>query len=276
MRTNKILLSAVLLIAVAGIIFQAVRLHTSPAPAAAQSVAAPTPATTAARSQGAEQAPAATSASVHDEDNNNAAPPSIAAAAAPAAEAKSAADEVFDQSLDLLVSPQASLQQKQAVWNQLRNTGQLGHAIAALEERQQADPTSAEIPTQLGMAYLLNISATSDVREQGIGGMKADMSFDAALKLDPTNWEAQFFKASALTHWPDSMNTGPQVIQRFTTLIQQQEAQPPRPEFVQSYVLLGDQYQKSGQPDAARQAWGRGLSLFPTSQTLSQRLNPAP
>ena len=275
MRTNKILLSAVVLIAAAGVIFWAASQHTSPAPtpAGAASVVS-LPATSVQKPS--EPAPAAAPAVAAHDSENSAPLATVAAAPVPAAEARSAADEVFDQSLDLLVSPQASLQQKQAVWNQLRNSGQLGRAIAALEERQQADPTSAEIPTQLGMAYLLNISATSDVREQGIGGMKADMSFDAALKLDPTNWEAQFFKASALTHWPDSMNTGPQVIQRFTTLIQQQEAQPPRPEFVQSYVLLGDQYQKSGQPDAARQAWGRGLSLFPTSQTLSQRLNPAP
>jgi hypothetical protein len=72
------------------------------------------------------------------------------------------------------------------------------------------------------------------------------------------------------------MNMGPQVIQRFSTLVDQQESEPVRPEFVQTYVLLGDQYQKSGQTDEARQAWTRGLMFFPGSQTLAQRLNPAP
>jgi hypothetical protein len=277
MQTNKILLPAVALIAAAGVIFWAARQHPP-------SVSDPTHATAATPpvappSQTAEPAPAsvpAPTAPAHDGETNNPPAPTVAAASTPAAETKTAADDVFEQDVNLLLSPQASFLQKQAVWGQLRNAGQIGRTIAALEERQQADPTSAEIPAQLGLAYLMNISTTSDVREQGIGGMKADMSFDAALKLDPTNWEAGFLKASALSHWPDSMNMGPQVIQRFSTLIQQQEAQPPRPEFVQSYVLLGDQYQKSGQPDEARQVWNRGLSLFPSSQTLAQRLTPAP
>jgi hypothetical protein len=278
MRTNKILLPAVALIVAAGVILWAVRQPTPSAPDAASASPATPPQATP-HSQTAEPATAAApvpSASVHDGENHNPPAPVVAASPAPAPEVKTAADDVFEQSVNLLISPQASFLQKQAVWGQLRNAGQIGRVIAALEERQQADPTSAEIPAQLGMAYLMNISTTSDVREQGIGGMKADMSFDAALKLDPTNWEAGFLKASALSHWPDSMNMGPQVIQRFSTLIQQQEAQPPRPEFVQSYVLLGDQYQKTGQPDEARQVWNRGLNLFPGSQTLAQRLNPAP
>ena len=269
---NKILLSAAALIVAAGLILRAVREHAAITPAAPR-VAAATPPSAIPRSQSAGPEPASPA---HDGEDNNAPPPPVAVASAPAAEPQSSADEAFEQSLDVLVSPEATFLQKQAVWGQLRSSGQIGRVIAALEERQAADPTSAEIPTELGMAYLLNISTTTDVREQGIGGMKADMSFDAALKLDPTNWEAGFLKASALAHWPDSMNMGPQVIQRFSTLIDQQESEPVSPEFVQTYVLLGDQYQKSGQSDAARQAWTRGLMFFPGSQTLAQRLNPAP
>ena len=275
MQNNKILLPAAALIVATGIILWAVREH-SPLTQAAPRVAEVVPTAATQRRQAAEQEPATTPAPVHNGEDSNPPARAVATAPIPVVEAKSAADEAFDQGVNLLLSPHATFQQRQAVWGQLRNTGQIGRAITALEELQQANPTNAEIPTQLGMAYLINISTASDVREQGIGGMKADMSFDAALKLDPTNWEAGFFKASALTHWPDSMKVGPQVIQRFTTLIEQQEAQLPRPEFVQSYVLLGDQYQKSGQTEEARQAWARGLNVFPGSQTLAQRLNPTP
>jgi hypothetical protein len=272
MRTNKILLPAMVLIVAAGVVLWVGRENTTPTPAMPRvpAVTQPPPVP---RSQAAEPGPAAgpdSPAPAHDGEVNNPPAPATTAASVPSA------DEAFEQSVDLLVSPEATFLQKQAVWGQLRSAGQLGRVIAELEARQAADPASAEIPTQLGMAYLMNISTTSDVREQGIGGMKSDLSFDTALQLDPTNWEAGFLKASALAHWPDSMNMGSQVIQRFTNLIEQQESEPVRPEFVQTYVLLGDQYLKSGQPDAARQAWNRGLMLFPGSQTLAQRLNPAP
>jgi hypothetical protein len=275
MQTNKILLAAVGLTAAAGIILWAMHEQNAAAPAT-PSVTAATLAPAAPRNQTAEQAPAAGTApaSAHDGGESNSPAPALAAASEPVAEPKTALDEALEQAVNLLVSPQATFMQKQAVWGQLRNTGQIGSVITALKERQTAEPGSAEILTQLGVAYLINISTTQDVREQGIGGMKADMSFDTALQLDPTNWEAGFYKASALTHWPDSMKMGPQVIQRFTTLIEQQETQPARAEFVQSYVLLGDQYQKSGQAEEARQAWARGLVVFPGSQALAQRLSP--
>ncbi|HWA10061.1 MAG TPA: hypothetical protein VG838_11470 [Opitutaceae bacterium] len=276
MQSNKILLSAVGVPVLAGLGLWLTR---------PQTVASATPSIPDARPSSvsssrppvAATAPAEALVAPPSQDASPApSAPAAMAANAPAPEPKSPADEALEQAVNLLVSPQSTFLQRQAVWGQLRNSGQIPQVIAALEQRQAADPTSAEIPTALGMAYLINISTSSDVREQGIGGMKADMSFDAALKIDPNNWEAGFLKASALTHWPDSMKMGPQVIQRFSNLIELQESQPSQPQFVQSYVLLGDQYQKSGQADEARQAWSRGLVLFPGSQTLAQRLNPAP
>lgn len=190
---------------------------------------------------------------------------------------KTADDLAFEQTVNSLISPQTSFVQKQAAWAGLRgNPGQIDRAIALLEQHALENPTDAEIPAQLGLAYLMKISTSQDVREQGMGGMKADLSFDAALKLDPTNWSANFLKSQALMHWPDSMNMGPQVVQRLSTLIEQQESQPSRPEFAMTYQLLGEQYQKSGQAEEARQIWTRGLSYFPGSRSLAQKLNPAP
>ena len=188
-----------------------------------------------------------------------------------------AEDLAAEQAVTQLISPETSFVQKQSVWASLRNNPeQVDRMIALLERSAQQNPQEAEIPAQLGLAYLMKISTSQDVREQGMGGMKADLSFDAALKLDPTNWSANFLKAQALMHWPDSMNMGPQVIQRFTNLIEQQESQPSRPEFAMTYQLLGEQYQKTGQAEEARQIWTRGLGYFPNSRSLAQKLNPAP
>jgi tetratricopeptide (TPR) repeat protein len=112
----------------------------------------------------------------------------------------------------------------------------------------------------------------SDVREQGILAMQADKLFDTALNLDPANWEARFTKAVSLSYWPASMGKTEEVIQQFTTLIQQQETQTPQAQFADSYIWLGDQYQKAGRNDDAKSVWERGVSLFPDSEKLRGKL----
>jgi tetratricopeptide (TPR) repeat protein len=106
----------------------------------------------------------------------------------------------------------------------------------------------------------------------GMLGMQADQNFDAALELDPANWEAQFFKAAAMSYWPLELNKGEEVVQRFARLIDQQEALLPEPQFAQTYVLLGDQYQKMGQPDYAVATWQIGAQRYPGDTTLQQKL----
>jgi hypothetical protein len=102
-------------------------------------------------------------------------------------------------------------------------------------------------------------------------GLQINQSFDAALKLDPQNWEAQYSKADSLSHWPAELNTGPEVVQQLSKLIDQQETMTPQPQFVNSYVVLGDEYQKLGQSDKAAATWQLGLQKFPNNSTLQNR-----
>jgi tetratricopeptide (TPR) repeat protein len=106
----------------------------------------------------------------------------------------------------------------------------------------------------------------------GILGMQADQNFDAALNLDPANWEAQFFKAAAMSHWPLELNKGEEVIQRLSSLIDHQDTLLPQPQFAQSYVVLGDQYLKMGQPDHAAATWQIGARKFPGHSELQRKI----
>lgn len=183
----------------------------------------------------------------------------------------------FSQAIDTLVSPRISFQQKQTAWKQLRDAGQLDQAIEALKQGAVNNPTSAEYPARLGEAELQKAGAIfqngGNVSEMGIWGMQADRSFDAALKLDPSNWEAQFFKADAMSHWPAELNKGEEVIQRLSSLIDQQATMSPQPQFAQTYVLLGDQYQKMGKPDYAEATWQLGAEKFPNDPTLQKKIS---
>jgi tetratricopeptide (TPR) repeat protein len=178
----------------------------------------------------------------------------------------------FSPAVQTLVSRRASYAQKQAAWKQLRDAHQLDDAIAELERAAKVEPKTAEYAAALGIAYVQKLRTLQDFREQSILAIEADRSFDQALELDPTNWDARFWKATSLSYWPEGLNKSDEVIENFVTLVEQQEKQPPQPQFAETYVRLGDQYQKAGYADYARETWQRGAALFPGDAALREKL----
>jgi hypothetical protein len=182
---------------------------------------------------------------------------------------------LMSQTVDTLVSAQTSYDQKQEAWKYLGDAGKLDQAVTELEKRMSADPSNAVCAATLGHAYLHKCGNIKDVREQGILAMQADKLFDTALGLDASNWDARFMKAVALSYWPPMLNKGDEVIQHFTTLIEQQETQAPQPHFAETYAWLGDQYQKANRADDAKAVWQRGAMLFPANEKLRTKLASA-
>lgn len=187
------------------------------------------------------------------------------------------APTAISRAIETLVSTNASFLQKHEVWNQLRKAGQLDQAIAALKQGITDHPDSVFYPAELGQAQLQKAEVILEnggkISEMGILGMQADQNFDAALELDPNNWEAQFFKVAAMSHWPLELNKSEEVVQRLSRLIDQQEKMSSEPQFAQSYVLLGNQYQKLGQPEYAAATWRLGAQKFPNAPSLQAKLN---
>ena len=175
--------------------------------------------------------------------------------------------------IDQLISPQTSFLEKKILAKQLLDAGELDSAIAELKQREASNPNDAEIPTTLGQLDLGKLQTVQDYNQKGILALEADQYFNTALSVDPANWDAKFSKAAALSGWPAEMNKGPEVIQQLSSLIDQQERMTPQPQFAQTYVLLGDQYQKAGQLDYAQATWQLGLTKFPGDPTLQKRIN---
>ncbi|MGP8201855.1 MAG: tetratricopeptide repeat protein [Limisphaerales bacterium] len=178
----------------------------------------------------------------------------------------------FMAAIDKLVAPHVSFAEKQAAWKQLTDSGRLADAAAELEKLMAGDPNNAMYPAELGQAYLKLCATTTDVRAQAVWAMNADVDFDTALSLDPSNWEARFTKAVAMSYWPENLNKGPEVVDQFNTLIAQQEQQSPQPQYAATYEWLGKQYQKTGQTASAQQVWQRGAALYPNNQSLQNLL----
>jgi tetratricopeptide (TPR) repeat protein len=182
-------------------------------------------------------------------------------------------DTAIKQAIETLLSPQSSHEQRRDILKKLNESGKLDQAISELEQRAADNPRNAEYQTALGQAYLEKGIALQDgSNDKVILVMQAMKSFDVALSDDPANWEARFTRTAILSHYPAELNRGQEVIDQFTQLINQQEAQPPQAQFAKTYVLLGDQYQKLGQNDYALATWQAGANLFPGDSTLRKRL----
>jgi tetratricopeptide (TPR) repeat protein len=170
-----------------------------------------------------------------------------------------------------------SAEEKRALFDQLRKDNELEAVIADLKQQATDNPNNPEIPTTLGEAELnqiraLSESGTASTDQMGILAMQADQAFDAALKIDPNNWEAQYVKSASMYYWPSSQQTDNQEVQQLTHLIDQQESMPSNPEFAQTYLLLGNEYQKLGQQDKALATWQLGAQEFPNNSDLQKKV----
>jgi RNA polymerase sigma factor (sigma-70 family) len=187
----------------------------------------------------------------------------------------------ISQSVDALLSATNNTQ-KYALFVKLWHAGELDQAIAGLQQREAANPDDPEIPTTLGEALLIKVQAILYAKDNPSGDegrillTQAMQDFDAALKIDPQNWEAQFVKYSTMQNWPVNPQTDNQVIQQLTKLIDQQQTMPSQPQFAQTYFVLGEEYQKIGQPDKAQATWQLGLQEFPNDLSLRKIIaNPS-
>jgi tetratricopeptide (TPR) repeat protein len=198
-------------------------------------------------------------------------PAEVASAVEPGAKP---VDPAIKQAIENLLSAPLTHEQRRSLLKQLNQAGLLDQAISQLEQMAAGDPNNAGYATALGQAYLEKGQAimTTDVANGSILAMQAVQSFDAALSNDPANWEARFTRTAILEHFPAELNKGQEVIDQFTQLIDQQEKQPAQPQFANSYVLLGDQYQKLGKTDYAQATWQAGAAVFPNDASLQKRL----
>jgi tetratricopeptide (TPR) repeat protein len=262
--------SVVLFLVACGVIAGAIVLlnhtKTSPAPAPAAE-AAPKPAEPPPESV---SVPKPEAPEPHPINTVQPAPVAIATPAATETNA-TASTNAISKAVDALLTAKDGAK-KHDLFEQLRQSGQLEQAIAELQQRANANPTDVEIRTTLGEAQLNQIrvlkESGADNDQLGILAMQADQNFNAALKTDPQNWEAQFVKAASMVYWPPDPTRDASVVKLLSGLIDQQDTMPAQPEFAQSYGALAKEYEKLGKHDEAQATLILGLQKFPGDPTL--------
>ena len=189
------------------------------------------------------------------------------------------ASEVSENPLHTKVKAMLSAKswaEKQKLFDEVRKSGQWEAAVADLKQMATENPNDPEIPTTIGEAEINEVRAIKenggDHDQMGILALQADQEFNSALQIDPKNWEAQFVKSSMRYYWPANPQMDNQVVQNLAGLIDQQETMPQNPAFAQTYVVLGDEYQKLGQSDKAITTWQLGAQEYPGDPTLQKKL----
>jgi tetratricopeptide (TPR) repeat protein len=197
----------------------------------------------------------------------------VARAVGDADSAAAAADFNFGDSLNQILTGTLPDTERDAIWNRAHESGKFKDLLAALEARAAADPNNAQLQFELGYGYLQPIiHGEATGVEAGEWSMKSDRAYDAALAIDPSNWDARFNKAVSYSFWPPIMGKQPAAIEHFEILIEQQSRMAPAPEFAQTYLYLGNMYEQTGQSDKAKQTWNLGLAAFPQNADLRNQL----
>ena len=203
------------------------------------------------------------------------------ASGAPAAEAPSSRrPSRFDgvpmkDILPQLLGSSLSREERELMYQELRDIGRIGEYVAAVKELVANDPKNPDLQVELGIAYLQQLFGADMGPEMGNLAMDADACFARALELDDNNWEARFMKAIALSNWPAFLGRGPEAIDHLEILIEQQEGQTPQEHHALPYLFLGNIYQQNGDMEKALATWREGLELFPDFEELKRQVELA-
>jgi tetratricopeptide (TPR) repeat protein len=178
-----------------------------------------------------------------------------------------------EQAFEQLLAGELTQEQRQALWAELGSEGLSDELVALFEEQVEREPNNPDLRVELGSAYLQKVfEVGGSSPTAGLWAMKADGAFDAALALDDQHWEARFSKAISYSFWPPALGMQNKAIAQFETLVEQQEGQPPSPQFAQTYYFLGNMYQQTGSPEKALATWQQGLALYPGDAQLMAQL----
>jgi tetratricopeptide (TPR) repeat protein len=182
-------------------------------------------------------------------------------------------EQLLEESLRALMDPATDWDTGEEIWKQLYEAGLMEDAIALLEAEVERNPGDMDLRVELGNAYLKPILfGEAAGMDAGVWATKADAAYDAVLAIDDHHWEARFSKAVSLSFWPPIMGKQPAAISNFETLLDQQNQGPSQPHHIETYVLLGNLYQQSNQPEKATALWQQGLAQFPNDPRLIESL----
>jgi tetratricopeptide (TPR) repeat protein len=226
---------------------------------APEPAAAPLSARTESATVSADQVAAAVEAYLHKRGDG-------AALAGKGDEAEAAAK--FDLDTELGKLSGVYFDEDPELWKRLHASGKSKEAIARLEAAVKANPK--DVNAQMNLANACLSCMRLEPANYGLA-VRADKAFDDVLAVDDKHWEARFTKAVSYSFWPPMTGKPKQAIEHLNMLVAQQETMPPQAQEAQTYLILGNLLESSGDSAKAREVWAKGARRHPDNQDLAKR-----
>ena len=92
----------------------------------------------------------------------------------------------------------------------------------------------------------------------------------------PDDWIANYGIGMNYLHWPDYFKKTEGTLQYFEKCMELQRGQPLKPQYILTYLRMGDALVRDGHVDKAYELWREGEKLFPGHPDLVDRLKVPP
>src|SRR5438067_1097516 len=166
---------------------------------------------------------------------------------------------------------QAVLRQTIAAHPKEGATADFDKEIAFFEKLVAAHPASSNAYLNYGFAYVDKIEAAGSIT-QVIMANTALTQFTKSIELKPT-WIGLYTRGNSYLYWPKIFGRAGLGVADLEKAYAMQKAEPKKSYHVRVYVSLGDGYWKTENLDKAKAIWKEGLTQFPDSQPLKDRLS---
>ncbi len=152
--------------------------------------------------------------------------------------------------------------------------GRHDRAIAFFADRVEASG-DADARIELSLAYVDKIPTCGGLATvvcKGSLAKKGLDQLDVVLTEDPDSWLAVYSRGMNHLHWPRALRHSDDAARDLERCVEIQERDDVRPFHLRAWIALGQAYAKAGRFEEARDAWRRGIEVFPGAAELESHL----
>jgi tetratricopeptide (TPR) repeat protein len=166
---------------------------------------------------------------------------------------------------------QAVMRQSRAAHPKEGSTADFDKEIAFFEKLVADHPNSSNAYLNYGFAYVDKIPAAGSIT-QVILANTALTQFTKSIELKPT-WIALYTRGNSYLYWPKVFGRASLGVADLEKAYGMQKMEPKKSYHVRVYISLGDGYWKTDNLEKAKAIWKEGLTQFPDSMALKDRIS---
>lgn len=145
-------------------------------------------------------------------------------------------------------------------------------AISFMKQLTQGENVPPEAYYNFAFAYIDKIPRVGPMGA-GFLSKRSIAQFKIVQDRVPDDWIANYGIGMNYLHWPDYFKKTEGALGYFERCMQIQAGKPVKPQYLLTYLRMGDALVRGGQIERAYETWGAGEKLFPQHRDLLDRLN---